>query len=175
MLSFLKKTDFLSRIDDSKKLTPKQREQAADELRKNSIFSVGTVYPATIDKINILQATIKAMRSALKGLSLRPDMVLIDGRINLGIGIPSEGIIGGDAKSLTIAAASIIAKVTRDNIMNGYDKLYPEYGFIRNKGYGTPEHMAALRRYGPSPIHRLSFAPLSDTLLNANLKCPRQI
>ncbi len=160
----LKTTKFKNRIDDSKILTDRQRQYAAREIRDKSIFSLGVKDHIAIDSINILQATIEAIKIAIRGLSRRPDIILVDGNMKLGISLPYKGIIDGDAKSLTIAAASIIAKVKRDEMMKEYDKLYPEYGFIRNKGYGTPEHISAIRRYGPSPIHRLSFSPCATLL-----------
>ena len=155
----LKTTKFKNKIDDSKILTHKQRIKAAREIEDKAIFSLGIKDHIAIDRINILQATIEAIKISIRGLSRKPDMVLVDGNMKLGLNLPYKGIIKGDVKSLTIAAASIIAKVKRDEMMKEYDSLYPEYGFIRNKGYGTPEHISAIRRYGPSPIHRLSFSP----------------
>lgn len=160
----LKSTKFKNRIADSKILTERQRERAAKEIREKAVFSVAAKDHAAIDEINILQATIGAIEDAIEGLSVTPDTVFVDGRLKLNIGLPYRAIIGGDAKCLTIAAASIIAKVARDKMMAEYDNLYPQYGFIRNKGYGTPEHIRALRRYGPSPIHRLTFSPCATLL-----------
>ena len=118
---------------------------------------VGMVSAARIDEINILQATYEAMREAVSQLSPRPDYLLVDAVTIPGISVPQLGIIKGDAKSLSIAAASIIAKVTRDRLMYEYDALYPGYGLAKNKGYGTAEHIEALRRLGPTPMHRRSF------------------
>jgi ribonuclease HII len=146
-------------IRDSKTLTPKKRLQAYKEIKDSSLSGVGIVDEKTIDRVNIYQATILAMEEALGKLERRPDFALIDGGLRLNIGCPYQGIKGGDAKSVSIAAASIIAKVTRDEIMHRYDAIYPEYGFSRHKGYGTKEHFKALKKFGPSPIHRISFGP----------------
>ena len=113
--------------------------------------------PERIDEINILQATYEAMRQAIEGLSRKPDLLLNDAVTIPGVEIPQIPIVKGDAKSLSIAAASILAKVTRDHMMAEYDKLYPEYGFGKHKGYGTAAHMEAIRRLGPCPIHRRTF------------------
>lgn len=153
----LKTTDFNERIDDSKKLTFKQRERAFRELAQNSLFAIGLVDNYTIDKINIANATIIAMKRALFNLLIRPDFILIDGILKIGVDVPCEYIKSGDAKSLSIAAASIIAKVTRDNIMIAYHRQFPKYGFIHHKGYGTKKHIYILRKLGPTPIHRRSF------------------
>ena len=145
-------------LDDSKKLSPKRRDALYDEIVANAkAFCVIRVEPADIDRINILEATKSAMRLAVSGLSIKPDVLLIDA-VNLsGTGIPVKPIIKGDAKSNSIAAASILAKVSRDRIMEEYDKDYPGYGFAQHKGYGTAAHYAAIHELGISPIHRLSF------------------
>lgn len=145
-------------LDDSKKLSPKKRDQLYDEIvEKAKAFCIIRVEPKEIDEINILEATKNAMRAAVKGLVVKPDVLLIDA-VNLsGTGIPVKPIIKGDAKSNSIAAASILAKVARDRIMVEYDKEYPGYGFAQHKGYGTPAHYAAIHELGISPIHRLSF------------------
>jgi len=117
---------------------------------------------AEIDKINILRATHSAMKRAVESLSPLPDHILVDGRPVPGLPVPSTSIVKGDALSLTIAAASIIAKVTRDRLMCELDATYPEYGFARHKGYGTQAHMQALLEYGPSPVHRMSFRPVRE-------------
>ena len=145
-------------LDDSKKLSPKKRDQLYDEIvEKAKAFCIIRVEPKEIDAINILEATKNAMRAAVKGLVVKPDVLLIDA-VNLsGTGIPVKPIIKGDAKSNSIAAASILAKVARDRIMVEYDKEYPGYGFAQHKGYGTPAHYAAIHELGISPIHRLSF------------------
>ena len=145
-------------LNDSKKLSEKKREALYDEICSKAVsWSVGIVDNKTIDEINILQATYKAMRIAIEGLSVRPDFILADAVVIPGIDIPQEGIIKGDAKSVSIAAASIIAKVTRDRIMLEYDKIYPEYGFASHKGYGTKAHIEAIKKYGPLDIHRKTF------------------
>ena len=145
-------------INDSKKLSEKKREALAEEIREKALaWAVGIVSREVIDEINILQATYEAMRQAIAQLSPAPDVLLNDAVTIPGIYIPQVPIIKGDAKSLSIAAASVIAKVTRDRIMDEYDDIYPEYGFARHKGYGTAEHISAIRKYGPTPIHRRSF------------------
>jgi len=153
----LKTTKFEERIDDSKKLTPKQRERAFAELTRKSIFAIGLVDNYTIDKINIANATKLAMKRALFNLIVKPDFVLIDGTMNIGLNAPCEYIKSGDAKSLSIAAASIIAKVTRDNMMVVYHKKYPAYDFLAHKGYGTHKHIYIIHKKGPCAIHRKSF------------------
>jgi ribonuclease HII len=157
----LKSRDFENRIDDSKKLTRLQRENTYREITDKAHIGTGIVDEKTIDAINILEATRLSMQEALKRLPLQPDLVLLDGNINLPIDVPYESIIGGDGLSLSIACASIIAKVTRDRIMSLYHSRFPEYNFLAHKGYGTREHLAVLQRIGPSAIHRLSFAPLN--------------
>ena len=145
-------------LNDSKKLTEKRREELFVEIQEKAVsFGVGIVSPAVIDEINILQATYEAMRQAVGGLSVKPDVLLNDAVVIPGLSMPQEKIIHGDAKSLSIAAASVMAKVTRDHMMMEYDKLFPEYGFGKNKGYGTAVHIQALREYGPCPIHRRTF------------------
>ncbi len=151
-------------LNDSKKLTPEfratlfQRITGASHIR----WSVSIQDVATIDSINILRATHKAMREALSGLASQPDHALIDGLPVRDFPSPHTAIIGGDGLSLSIAAASVIAKVTRDRIMEEMDVLFPQYGFRRHKGYATPEHLAALREHGPSPFHRFSFSPVAQ-------------
>lgn len=145
-------------INDSKKLSEKMRDVLYDEIAKEAIaWSVGVVSPARIDEINILQATYEAMRMAIENLKVTPDILFNDAVTIPGIDIMQVPIIKGDAKSQSIAAASIMAKVTRDRMMQEYDKMYPEYGFAKNKGYGTKEHMNALKELGPTPIHRRTF------------------
>ena len=143
-------------IDDSKKLSERRREKVYEEIMEHALFiGIGEVSPAEIDEINILQATRKAMRSA--AADIPADLFLIDAVTGLGLKGKEVPIIKGDASSYSIAAASIVAKVTRDRQMAEYDKLYPEYRFARNKGYGTREHIETLKRIGPCPIHRKSF------------------
>lgn len=147
------------RLNDSKKLSEKCREELFLEIQeKATAWSVGIVSPAVIDEINILQATYEAMRQAVAGLSGEPEVFLNDAVIIPGIEESRQvKIIKGDAKSVSIAAASILAKVTRDHMMIEYDAIYPEYGFAKHKGYGTKAHMDAIRAYGMTPIHRRTF------------------
>ena len=145
-------------LNDSKQLTEKKREELYDVIMEKALAAeVGFVSPKRIDEINILNATYEAMRKAIEKLDPRPDILLNDAVTIPGITIKQVPIIKGDAKSISIAAASIIAKVTRDRLMVKYDAVYPEYGFAANKGYGAKAHMDALRRLGPTPIHRRSF------------------
>lgn len=158
----LKETCFKNRIDDSKKLTPHKRLLAFKEIRKKAWIGIGIVDEKTIDVINIFKATSCAMEKSLKNLSVKPDYLLIDGRVRVKSSCKKMNIISGDSKSLTIACASIVAKVTRDKIMVKYHKKFPEYGFSKHKGYGTKEHMRKIRKYGPSPIHRITFNPIKQ-------------
>lgn len=145
-------------INDSKKLSEKMREVLYDEITKRAVaWGVGIVSPQRIDEINILQATYEAMRAAIDKLKVTPDILFNDAVTIPGVDILQVPFVKGDAKSQSIAAASIIAKVTRDRMMEEYDKMYPEYGFAGHKGYGTKAHYEALRKYGPCPIHRKSF------------------
>lgn len=145
-------------INDSKKLSEKMRDVLYDAIAEGAVaWGVGIVPPERIDEINILQATYEAMRIAIENLGVSPDIVLNDAVTVPGIDIPQVPIVKGDAKSQSIAAASIMAKVTRDRMMARYDELYPEYGFARHKGYGTKAHIEALKEYGPCPIHRRTF------------------
>ena len=154
----LKDCSFHNRIDDSKLLSRPQREKAFAEIKEKAFVSIGIVNEKIIDRINILEATRLSMKKALSFLRPQPDFVIIDGNFPLdNIDMPSESIVGGDAKSLSIACASIVAKVTRDRIMVIYHNLWPEYEFARHKGYGTKRHLEILRKSGPSPIQRLSF------------------
>ena len=145
-------------INDSKKLSEKRREMLFTEIKEKAIAcAVGVVSPARIDEINILQATYEAMRQAIAALGVVPDLLLNDAVTIPGVEIPQIPIIKGDAKSISIAAASIYAKVYRDHLMEELDSVYPGYGFAKNKGYGTADHIAALRTLGPCEIHRRSF------------------
>ena len=145
-------------INDSKKLTAAKREELYDEIMEKAVAAgIGMVSPQRSDEINILQATYEAMREAISKLEPAPDILLNDAVTIPEVTIPQVPIIKGDAKSISIGAASIIAKVTRDRLMVEYDQILPEYGFASNKGYGSAEHIAALKKYGPSPIHRRSF------------------
>lgn len=145
-------------INDSKKLTAAKREELYDIIMEKAVaVGIGMASPARIDEINILQATYEAMREAISKLCVRPDLLLNDAVTIPGVDIRQVPIIKGDAKSISIGAASIVAKVTRDRMMVEYDKIMPEYGFASNKGYGSAEHIAALKKVGPSSIHRASF------------------
>ena len=145
-------------INDSKKLKKKKRESLYDEIMEKAVaVGIGMESPAVIDEINILQATYKAMRTAIKNLSVTPDILLNDAVTIPEVEIEQVPIIKGDAKSVSIAAASIVAKVTRDRLMAEYDSIYPGYGFASNKGYGSRQHIDALKALGKTPIHRNSF------------------
>lgn len=145
-------------LNDSKKLSEKKREELFDEIKEKAVaWGIGMASPARIDEINILQATYEAMREAVAALNPSPQVLLNDAVKIPEISLRQVPIIKGDAKSLSIAAASVLAKVTRDRLMREYDKVMPEYGFAANKGYGSAAHIAALQEYGPSPIHRKSF------------------
>lgn len=158
----LPKDFYDERINDSKKLTEKKRELLYDVIMKNALsVGIGISSPEVIDEINILNATKKAMIEAINNLSIKPEHLLIDA-VKLDIDIPQTSIIKGDAKSQSIASASIIAKVTRDRMMVELDKKYPMYDFKHNKGYGTKKHIEALYKYGPLKEHRKSFAPVSE-------------
>lgn len=145
-------------LDDSKKLTEKKREALYAQITENALaWGVGLASAAEIDEINILNASLLAMRRAIAAMGVTPDLVLVDGSVNRGFDIRAEAVIGGDAKSPSIAAASILAKVTRDRIMAELDGKYPEYGFAKHKGYPTPAHKLAVYKFGPCPEHRRSF------------------
>lgn len=145
-------------LNDSKKLTEKRREALFDEIREKAVaYGIGCADEKEVDEINILQATFLAMRRAIAQLSTIPDLALIDGNRDSDFGVPSRTVIKGDSLSANIAAASVLAKVTRDRVMKEYDEQYPQYGFAVHKGYGTKRHYEALREYGPCPIHRMSF------------------
>lgn len=145
-------------INDSKKLSAKKREELYSIIMEEAVsVGIGMVSPQRIDEINILQATYEAMREAIHNLSIKPDILLNDAVTIPEVAIRQVPIIKGDAKSISIGAASIIAKVTRDRLMEEYDKILPEYGFASNKGYGTKAHIEAIKAYGPTPIHRRSF------------------
>lgn len=153
-------------INDSKKLTAKKREELFLEINKKALaVSIGICEASVIDRVNILNATYMAMDKALKDLKIRPDMVLIDGNPVPSMGFTQLSIIKGDSKSISIAAASIIAKVTRDRIMAEASKIYPEYKFEKHKGYGTKIHRELLEQHGVSHIHRKSFKPVRDVFI----------
>ncbi|MBP5151728.1 MAG: ribonuclease HII [Lachnospiraceae bacterium] len=148
-------------LNDSKKLSEKKREELFEVIKEGAVsVGIGVVEPEIIEEINILNATYEAMRRAVANLSVVPDVLLNDAVTIPGLPMKQVPIIKGDAKSVSIAAASIMAKVTRDRMMEEYDKIYPEYDFASNKGYGTAKHMEALRKYGLTPIHRKSFIHL---------------
>ena len=154
----LPKDEQILYVNDSKKLSEKKRELLYDEITERALaVGVGIVGPERIDEINILQATYEAMRLAVGQLEMRPDILLNDAVTIPGIDIQQVPIVKGDAKSVSIAAASIIAKVTRDRLMREYDQVFPEYDFASNKGYGTKSHIEALKALGPTPIHRRTF------------------
>jgi ribonuclease HII len=157
-------------IGDSKSLTPAARDRAYDRIMKRAVsVGVGVVDVDEIDRVNILQATYIAMRAALANVSAAFDFILVDGLPVPDLPARSKAIVKGDMKSVSIGAASIIAKVTRDRIMLEIDVHYPEYGFSNHKGYGTPEHLAAIAKHGPCPCHRRSFAPIAERLANCRL------
>ncbi len=154
----LPKNHMILHLNDSKKLSEKRREMLYDEIMECAVATgIGMVSPARIDEINILQATYEAMRMAIGNLKVIPDLLLNDAVTIPQVEIPQVPIIKGDAKSVSIAAASIIAKVTRDRLMKEYEQILPGYDFAHNKGYGTRAHLEGLKRLGPSPIHRMSF------------------
>lgn len=154
----LKKDDHIEGVNDSKKLSEKKREQLFETIKERAVaWSVGIVDEETIDNINILEATRLAMKKAVEGLSTKPEYALVDAEKKVPIDVPYLPIIKGDALSESIAAASIIAKVTRDHMIIDLDKEYPEYGFAKNKGYGTKEHTEAIKKYGLCKAHRKSF------------------
>ncbi len=159
--------DFTVRIDDSKRLSAPARERAYREILTRARVGIGLASPDLIDRINILQATRRAMNAALMclgRLGAAPETVLVDGRIPPLAAARQINLDGGDGRSLSIACASIVAKVVRDRIMRVYDRQYPGYAFAQHKGYGAPAHIAALRHLGPCPIHRRSFAPIRNLI-----------
>ncbi|MGE5403788.1 MAG: ribonuclease HII [Candidatus Saccharibacteria bacterium] len=161
----LPETFALPGVNDSKKLSAAVREELAHEIKRQAVcWAVGMVFPPHLDEINIYQATKLAMRRAVNALSTRPDHLIIDAVKLPELGIAQTPLIKGDAKSISVASASIIAKVERDFIMNGLEELYPGYGLARHKGYATKDHIQALTNLGPSPIHRRSFEPVKSML-----------
>ena len=164
---------FLEGINDSKQINPDRRADLYEKLIEHPelCYGVGVIEALLIDHINILQATFQAMMAAVSRLAKKPDYVLVDGSKTPFKHIPSQAIVQGDAKCLSISAASIIAKEKRDAIMRDYDAQYPQYGFKDHKGYGTAQHLKAIEEYGPCPIHRRSFEPIKS--LVANREQPR--
>ena len=155
----LEPNSMIEGINDSKKISENKREKLYDIITKEAIsYGVGIVTQDEIDEINILQATKKGLTMAIQQMETKPNLILVDALNGIDtLGIPYQSIIKGDAKCYSISAASIIAKVTRDRIMREWDKVYPEYGFASHKGYGTAKHIAAIKEYGPCPLHRRSF------------------
>lgn len=150
--------DLIDGIDDSKKLSEKKREMLFEQIKEKAIcYSIQMIDEQTIDKINILEATKLAMKNAIESMSVKPDIILVDAINKLDVDVPIKGIVKGDALSYSIGCASILAKVTRDRLMCDLAKEYPEYGFEKHKGYGTKQHIEALKTYGPCVYHRLSF------------------
>lgn len=157
---------YIEGLNDSKKLTAKKREAIFDKIIENALaYSIAEASVEEIDELNILEADMLAMRRAIEGLSIKADYALIDGNVSHGFPIPTMTVIHGDATSPSIAAASILAKVTRDRMCEEMDKQYPMYGIAKHKGYGTKQHMEALREHGPSPIHRKKFIRFLDKRL----------
>ena len=155
----LPENSMIEGVNDSKKVSEAKREKLYDIITHEAIsYGVGIVYQDEIDEINILQATKKGVTEAIKQMKIKPNIIMVDALNGIDtMGIPYKSIIKGDAKCYSIAAASIIAKVTRDRIMREWDKVYPEYGFASHKGYGTAKHIAAIKEFGPCPIHRKTF------------------
>lgn len=155
---------FECRIDDSKKMTEPAREKAYAEILEKCDVGIGVADSGRIDAVNILEATLEAMTAALNALPRKPDLVLVDGNRPPKTALRLQCVVDGDAKSFSIACASIVAKVTRDRWMAFFDEAYPQYGFGRHKGYGTAEHEEALQKFGPCVIHRLSFSPVKKVM-----------
>lgn len=150
-------------LNDSKKLSPKRRKELSEIIKREAIaYCIAQASVEEIDELNILEADMLAMRRAVEGLSVRADFAIIDGNVSRGFEIPTMTLIKGDATSPSVAAASILAKVARDELCIEMDRQYPEYGIAKHKGYGTREHMEALRKYGPLPIHRKKFIRFLD-------------
>jgi ribonuclease HII len=156
----------LDGLNDSKKLSEKKRNELEPVILRNAVaWAIASVDAETIDRINIRQASLLAMRLAVAQLALSPDFLLIDGRDTIDWDCPQQAVIQGDATSLSIAAASVLAKVHRDRLMFDFDIQFPGYGLAQHKGYGSPEHLAALVRLGPTPLHRKSFRPVTQSVL----------
>jgi len=156
-------------IKDSKQLTAKKRDSLSEIIRQDALsIGLGLVEASVIDEVNIFQATLVAMKEATLNLSLTPDYLLIDGPHRIFVSIPQETIVKGDTRSVSVASASIIAKVTRDRIMEIYDRQFPQYNFFKNKGYATEEHREAIKKHGHCKIHRRSFVVKDRSLIHAN-------
>jgi ribonuclease HII len=158
-IAIMPKDSMIEGVNDSKKVSEKKREKLYDQITQEAIaWNVGMADQNEIDEINILNATKLALTRAIEGLKIKPDLILVDALTNIDTkGIPYKSIIKGDAKEYSIAAASILAKVTRDRMMREYDEIYPQYGFSGHKGYGTAKHIAAIKEYGPCTLHRKTF------------------
>jgi ribonuclease HII len=155
----MKPDSFIEYVNDSKKVSESKREKLYEQITKEAItWGVGIVWQKEIDEINILNATKKALTNSLENLKIKPDLIMVDALEKIDTkGIPYKSLIKGDAKVYSISAASIIAKVTRDRIMRQYDEIYPQYGFLQNKGYGTAKHIEAIKKYGICELHRKTF------------------
>jgi ribonuclease HII len=152
-------------VRDSKEMTPDERADGAERIRAVAVgWGVGVASVEEVDAFNIRMATLLAMRRAVEALGIQPQGLLIDGSDQIFTALPCEAVVDGDARSLTVAAASVVAKVTRDGLMDEADRSFPGYGFAQNKGYGTPDHLEALRERGPCSIHRKSFRPVRELL-----------
>ena len=158
-VAIMNPASFIEGVNDSKKISEKKREELYEKITEEAIdWAVGIVDQQEIDEINILNATKKALHMAIENLKIKPDRIVVDALEHIDTcGIPYTSIIKGDAKVYSISAASIIAKVTRDRIMKEYDEIYPDYGFVAHKGYGTAKHIQAIKQFGPCPIHRKTF------------------
>ncbi len=153
-------------LNDSKQVAEADRERLYEEIIEQCDYAIGISDALEIDRFNILKATFFAMGRALSQLKIPPDLILVDGHLSPSFGILTVPLVGGDAKSYSIAAASILAKVTRDRLMIKYHEQFPQYGFSTHKGYGTPEHLEAIKTYGPCAIHRMSFQPIKGLVDN---------
>lgn len=154
---------YIEGLNDSKKLTEKKREKLFDIIKKEAVaYSIASADVEEINEMNILEADLLAMRRAIDGLGVKADFAIIDGNIARDFQIPARAVVKGDSKSMSIAAASVLAKVARDRLCLELDREYPQYGIAKHKGYGTKEHKEALRKYGPSPIHRKKFIRFLD-------------
>ncbi|MBQ3792163.1 MAG: ribonuclease HII [Clostridia bacterium] len=167
---------YLEGLDDSKKLTEKKREKLFDEIVRSAVsYGIGEASPEEIDRENILNASLLAMRRAVALLTPSPAFVLVDGNVEKGFPYPVRAVVGGDGISPSIAAASVLAKVTRDRQMAEMDRQYPAYGFAKHKGYPTKDHMLAVYRYGPAPVHRKSFLSFLETKREMLEKMSREL
>lgn len=168
-----RRADWIRALDDSKVLSAAQRERLARVIRAESEWNLAVVSPQVVDQVNILQATRMAMRLAVAGLPARPDALIIDGNDVAGSGLPERSVVDADARCFSVAAASIVAKVARDAIMEELDTVFPGYGLAEHKGYATDVHREAIARLGPTTIHRLSFAPVREAFFRASGRAGR--